>query len=282
MAAWSRSEVDAAVSDYFDMLVLELRNEPYSKAEHRRRLIGKLNGRSEGFIERKHSNISATLVQLGYPFLQGYKPLYNLQGLLAEVVAERLERADGLTQSVRTSAEAPAASPAIADYLVRLEDPPSPVEDSYTSSREEADILGRVRPPVNYLEREARNASLGRAGEEFVVNYERARLAQLGADRLVELVEHVAVTKGDGLGFDVRSFDADGSDMFIEVKTTGYGKQTPFFVSRNELSVSKALAREYHLYRVFGFRVDPRLYTLRGPIDQACVLEPVQYSARVG
>lgn len=282
MAVWSRSEVDAAVSDYFEMLILELRNEPYSKAEHRRRLIGKLNGRTEGSIERKHSNISAALVQLGYPFVQGYKPLYNLQGLLAEVVAERLESADGLTQSVRTSAEEPATPPAITDYLVRLEDPPPPAESNYTGSREVADVFGRIRPPVNYLEREARNASLGRAGEEFVVNFERARLAQLGADRLVDRVEHAAVTKGDGLGFDVRSFDADGSDMLIEVKTTGYGKQTPFFVSRNELFVSKANARDYYLYRVFAFRVNPRLYTLRGPIDQSCVLEPVQYSARVG
>lgn len=282
MAAWSRDEVDAAVSDYFEMLILELRNEPYSKAEHRRRLIGKLNGRTEGSIERKHSNISAALVQLGYPFVRGYKPLYNIQGLLAEVVAERLQSADGLTQSVRSSAEAPATQPAITDYLVRLEDPPPPADTGYTARLHEADVFGRIRPPVNYLEREAQNASLGRAGEEFVVDFERARLAQLGADRLVDRVEHVAVTKGDGLGFDVRSFDADGSDMFIEVKTTGYGKHTPFFVSRNELSTSKARAREYHLYRVFGFRVDPRLYTLRGPIDQACLLEPVQYSARIG
>ena len=282
MAAWSRSEVDAAVSDYFDMLVLELRNEPYSKAEHRRRLIGKLNGRTEGSIERKHSNISAALVQLGYPFVQGYKPLYNLQSLLAEVVAERLESANGLAQTVRTSAEAPAELPAVTDYLVRLEDPPPPALSHYAGSREETDTFSRIRPPVNYLEREARNASLGRAGEEFVLGFERARLAQLGADRLVDRVEHVAVTKGDGLGFDVRSFDTDGSDMFIEVKTTAYGKQTPFFVSRNELFVSKARARAYHLYRVFSFRADPRLYALRGPIDSTCVLEPVQYSARVG
>ncbi len=282
MAVWSRGEVDAAVPDYFEMLILELRNEPYSKAEHRRRLMGKLSNRSEGSIERKHSNISAALVQLGYPFIKGYKPLYNFQRLLAEVVAERPESAEGLTQAVQASVEAPAQRASLTDFLIRLEDPPLPTEAAHTTSREVADILGRVRSPVNYLEREARNAALGRLGEEFVVDFERAWLTRLGCDRFVDRVEHVAVTKGDGLGFDVRSFDEDGSDKFIEVKTTAYGKQTPFYVSRNELLVSKASPREYHLYRVFDFRVDPRLYALRGPIDQACVLEPVQYSARVG
>lgn len=280
-AAWSREEVDAAVSDYFDMLVHELRQEPFSKAEHRRRLVGKLHDRTEKSVERKHSNISAVLIQLGYPFIQGYKPLSNYQGLLAQVVAERLESAAGLTSAVKASVEAPASAPRVTDYLIRLESPPPPMEMAQPVSRDVAAMLDRVRPPVNYLEREARNSLLGRAGEEFAVAFERARLRQLGADRLVDRVEHVAATRGDGLGFDVRSFNADGSDRFIEVKTTAYGKQTPFFVTRNELFVSKSHAREFQLYRLFDFRTDPRLYTVAGPIDQACTLDPVQYAARM-
>jgi len=280
--SWSRAEVEAAVSDYFDMLVHELREQAFNKTKHRRQLMGRLDARSEGSIERKHQNISAVLIRLGYPFIQGYKPAFNHQRLLAEVVAERLGSAEGLTQVVRISAEMPARRTSIKDYLVRLEDPPDTANPAHETAREVDDIFSRARPPVNYLEREARNASLGRAGEEFVVDFERARLAQSGADRLVDRVEHVAVTKGDGLGFDVRSFNEDGSDRFIEVKTTAYGKQTPFFVSRNELFVSRANAREYHLYRVFGFRVDPRLYELKGSLSETCVLEPVQYSARAG
>jgi len=55
----------------------------------------------------------------------------------------------------------------------------------------------------------------------------------LGNDKLAERIEHIALTEGDGIGYDIRSFERDGSDRFIEVKTTAYGKQTPFFVSRN-------------------------------------------------
>ena len=67
MADWSRLEVEAAVADYLDMLALELRGEPFNKAEHNRNLVRVLNGRTRGSIERKHQNISAVLIELGYP-----------------------------------------------------------------------------------------------------------------------------------------------------------------------------------------------------------------------
>src|SRR5208282_4223460 len=71
-------------------------------------------------------------------------------------------------------------------------------------------------PPIgradrNYLEQEARNSALGRAGEEFALKYERTRLLNMGMDRFAERLEHVAITVGDGEGFDIRSFGDDGS-----------------------------------------------------------------------
>jgi hypothetical protein len=128
---------------------------------------------------------------------------------------------------------------------------------------------------------EARNHSLGRAGEEFVLNFERARLIHAGKPRLAELVEHVALTMGDGEGFDVRSYEPGGSDRLIEVKTTAYGKQTPFYLSRNELSVSQSRSDSYHLYRIFKFRDDPRLFGLKGALAETCYLDPTHFVARV-
>jgi hypothetical protein len=52
----------------------------------------------------------------------------------------------------------------------------------------------------------------------------------------------------------------------IEVKTTKYGLETPFFVSRNEVATSERHANEYQVYRLFEFRAAPRLYTLPGSI----------------
>jgi hypothetical protein len=131
----------------------------------------------------------------------------------------------------------------------------------------------------DYIAQEARNTTLGFAGEEFVVRFEHWRLNQLGQSKLAELVEHVSQTKGDGLGYDVLSFEANGKERFIEVKTTAFGKETPFFVTRNELDFSKDASDHFVLFRLFEFRQTPRLFALNGALDQHCSLDPVTYRA---
>jgi len=76
---WSDSEVEAAVADYFRMLRLELTGQKYNKTNHRRALIEQLDNRSEGSVELKHQNISAVLIEMGIPYLDGYKPRFNYQ-----------------------------------------------------------------------------------------------------------------------------------------------------------------------------------------------------------
>lgn len=96
---------------------------------------------------------------------------------------------------------------------------------------------------------------------------------------MAQRVEHVSQTLGDGLGFDIRSFDAQGNEQMIEVKTTRFAKDTPFFVSRNELNVSEQKSAHFHLYRVYEFRQQPKLFTLKGAITAHCQLDPVTYRA---
>lgn len=45
---------------------------------------------------------------------------------------------------------------------------------------------------------------------------------------------------GDGVGYDIRGFDTDGSDRLIQVKTTNGWERTPFHITRNELAVAEA------------------------------------------
>jgi hypothetical protein len=122
---------------------------------------------------------------------------------------------------------------------------------------------------------------LGDAGEEFVINFERARLINLDCESLASKIEHVAKSRGDAEGFDILSYEKSGMERLIEVKTTKYGPHTPFFVSRNEVQISKAHAKQYHLYRVFAFRSDPRLFALRGALSNTCNLDPTTYIATV-
>ena len=79
---WSREEVDATVTAYFEMLELEARQHGYNKSERNARLRQHLKGRSKAAVELKHQNISAVLRDLGLPFVAGYKPRSNVQLLL--------------------------------------------------------------------------------------------------------------------------------------------------------------------------------------------------------
>jgi hypothetical protein len=120
------------------------------------------------------------------------------------------------------------------------------------------------------------------AGEHFALAFERWRLNQFGAAQLAERVIHVSQAEGDGLGYDIRSFETDGSERFIEVKTTSFGERTPFFASANEVRFSRDRASQFHLYRLFDFRVAPKLFQLDGPIDQHCHLDAVTFRASFG
>jgi hypothetical protein len=66
------------------------------------------------------------MIDLGYPYIAGYKPLSNYQSLLFAVVAERVGSDRTLRSTVRSSVEAAAAVPQVMDLLFRFEDPPEP------------------------------------------------------------------------------------------------------------------------------------------------------------
>ena len=273
-------EVEATVADYFEMLDKELRGLEYNKAEHRRHLTKLLRNRSHGAIERKHQNISAVLIELGFPYIAGYKPLKNYQQLLYDVAESRLESNPSLIDTVRLQVLKPAKVPNVDDILSSLVDPPSHQPNERSKKEEEI-----KKPPIkssrDFLAREARNHSLGEAGEKFVIEFERARLIQEGNERLASKVEHVAVTQGDSTGFDILSFDITGRERFIEVKTTSYGSLIPFYVTRNEVAVSRKTASNYYLYRLFLFRRDPKFFIKKGSLDESFDIIPTQYMAKV-
>jgi len=89
---WSREEVEATVGDYFAMLRDELAGLSINKSERNLRLRSLLQDRSKGSVEFKHANISAVLTLHGYPYIDGYKPRFNFQALLEQVVLDRVPR----------------------------------------------------------------------------------------------------------------------------------------------------------------------------------------------
>ena len=274
---WNRSEVEATVRDYLDMLALELRGERFNKAARNRELRAQLDGRSHGAVERKHQNISAILISLGFPYIDGYKPLGHGQDMLQGVIHEQLPPLLGL---VKADVEAPQQRVAIEEVLGIQVDPPDtgppPIVGEEPARYE---VGSSSSSATNYLQKEALNRSLGDAGEALVMEYERARLLEAGKDRLAQNVEQVSKTVGDHAGYDIRSYEVTGHDRFVEVKATRYGKLTPFYISAGEVRFSGSNLQAYHLYRLFNFRRNPKLFILPGDVTRHVRLHAVNYRA---
>ena len=76
-----------------------------------------------------------------------------------------------------------------------------------------------VARKFDVAERDARNRALGRAGEERVLAHERAMLVGAGRADLAHQIRWVSEFDGDGAGYDIRSFEPDGGERLIEVKS---------------------------------------------------------------
>jgi hypothetical protein len=96
---------------------------------------------------------------------------------------------------------------------------------------------------------------------------------------LADQIDWVASRLGDGLGYDIVSFDENGDVLYLEVKTTNAGILTPFFINPNELAVSKSKGESYRLYRVFDFSTQPRAYVLSGALESKLELKPQVFTA---
>jgi hypothetical protein len=280
---WSLEENERVVADYFAMWAAYLRGESFSKANHWRELQRAL-GRSKGAIEKKHGNVSAILHELHLPSLPGYQPYGNYQKILREVVAARVAERSDIIALVARSAEEPVVLPPVTDALSAVVDE-STARRSASSRKRGGSGTSAPRRGVNYIELQARNSALGRAGEELILQFEKQKLMRAGKEELAARVEHVAFTQGDGMGFDILSFEESGDERLIEVKTTTWGRHTPFYVTPNEKRISEKRADRYHLYRLFEFRVTPAPWTrrlvLRGPLSRTCLLLPSAYRATI-
>lgn len=275
MSDWSTIEVELIVADYFGMLLKELSGQNYKKSEHRKKLLPLLNNRSEGSIEFKHQNISAVLINLGQPYIKGYLPRYNYQSILEDKVIDYLIGHQSIEIQFKLFVERDIIQPEIRkDFGKLLVDPPTIAH----LVKEPAPAYTRSPIKTNYLEKEQRNTNLGLLGEEFVLEFERWQLTVSGKKKLADQVRWISREEGDGAGFDILSRNINGTDKYIEVKTTKLGKETPFFFSRNELLFSQNKKNDFHLYRLFDFEKNARMFVKNGGLDMICNSIPMTFT----
>lgn len=275
VADWTDEQNDAIVADYFAMLTADIAGRPYSKAEHNRLLQATIS-RPRGSIEYKHQNISAVLKGLGEDWISGYKPAFNFQASLVDAVRRWLDRhPDWLAPVARTAMGLSAA--ALQEGATLWIGPPP--THSNAPPPDELEQMTAMARKYDVAERDARNRALGRAGEECILVHERASLLAAGRTDLAERIRWVSHLDGDGAGYDIRSFDRDGSDRLIEVKTTNGWERTPFHITRNELAVAELYRNDWRLVRLWNFTREPRAFELQPPLEAHVSLMATSYQA---
>lgn len=270
---WTNIEVEFIIADYFSMLEDELRGKLINKTVHRNGLKKLLNGRSDGSIEFKHQNISAVLIKLGLPFIKGYKPKWNYQQILEDLIINYISQLKpALEETFNSFAEVKVSDLHHINYNSLVERPPI----RHWMALELNIPYDRKPIKINYLAREQGNTALGILGEELVINFEKWRLNNHGKASFADKIEWIS-KYDDGAGFDILSRNEDGSDRYIEVKTTKLSKETPIFFTKNEYEFSLKYSDQFHLYRLFNFRDQPKMFNLIGSFDHFCSKEAIQY-----
>lgn len=132
----------------------------------------------------------------------------------------------------------------------------------------------------DYLLNEIRNKQIGDIGEKLALSWEKKRLVDLGLTAYANSVEHTSELHGDGTGYDIKSFNEDGSVRFIEVKTTKLGLNTEFFMSPNEIEFAQENRENYFIYRVYDLKLNPlkgTFYIYHGDLLTDYDVEPTEY-----
>ena len=116
---------------------------------------------------------------------------------------------------------------------------------------------------------------IGNGGEDLVLQKEIDFLNHNGLAEYAKKVEKVK----DGRGYDIRSFDINKNEIFIEVKTTTGLNIRPFMMTDNEWEFMKKHSDRYVIYRIYNFdKVNKtgKMFYLYGDIENQVFIRTKQ------
>ncbi len=154
------------------------------------------------------------------------------------------------------------------------------ISDSVQSESSSSTSSNKKTGNPDYDQEAKRKRLLGARGEKIVMDLEQIRLNKCGRDDLTNDIERVSLDD-DSLGYDIKSFDDDGTKRYIEVKaTTRKPGQANFFYTANELKTGKKL-ENYYIYIVFEVTSKtPKVWPIKNPFnpqDSRIQKTPVNY-----
>lgn len=156
-------------------------------------------------------------------------------------------------------------------------------EDSI-GAKERKDRI-RSKDGIDYSDQQKRNQEIGDIGEKLVLANEidKARNGGL-SEELVSQIRRVSL-ESDDYGFDILSFDQNGKEHYIEVKTTKASSNSLMFVlTQNELDHARKYGSAYSIVMVFDVEQNPRIWDMGNPfVSEPCKvnIKPIKYLVEV-
>ncbi len=126
---------------------------------------------------------------------------------------------------------------------------------------------------INFFEHLSQYRSeIGDMGEQYVLNTEKEKLKNT---IYINKIKHISKIDNSA-GYDILSYETDGTEIYIEVKTTDK-KYDTFYITQNELAKAnllKSIGKRYLIYRVYNILTSPT-YTVIADITKEFELEPI-------
>jgi len=122
----------------------------------------------------------------------------------------------------------------------------------------------KKREKADYSAQSKKFKRIGDRGEQIVVLAERQILTKNGRPDLAKKVDHIS-KRDDSVGYDIQSYDLDGKEKFIEVKSTlkDIGIRDSY-ISNNELSTAKSI-ENFYFYFVYNVgHKKPKIWRVSG------------------
>ena len=158
---------------------------------------------------------------------------------------------------------------AVADPL-RLEDTKVKIKDfEYRSPKKTKGKTTNNKKVKAKKRRSDRSAFIGRKGEKIVFDFEKEKLKKINLNNLSEKVRwHAELNEKPG--YDITSFDDNGDEIFIEVKSSSGKTINDVDLTKNEIMsmFNKKTKEKFYIYLVTNALTKPEIEVIKNPSER--------------
>ena len=158
---------------------------------------------------------------------------------------------------------------AVADPL-RLEDTKVKIKDfEYRSPKKTKGKTTKNKKAKAKKRRSDRSAFIGRKGEKIVFDFEKEKLKKINLNNLSEKVRwHAELNEKPG--YDITSFDDNGDEIFIEVKSSSGKTINDVDLTKNEIMsmFNKKTKEKFYIYLVTNALTKPEIEVIKNPSER--------------